>query len=317
MKLVVSDLSNIEGRVLAWVAGEKWKVEAFRAYDRGDGPDLYNITATSIIGGDPWKVKKKDRNVFGKVPDLACGFGGGEGAFGTFEKAYGVKMSDYWGTIQNNIDQQHIAKAKMNYTDWGSARAPDTPQALWIARDTVKLAWRARHPATVRLWYDVELAAKKAIRSPGQTFKVGKHLAIGVRKKAGRKYLLVKLPSGRYLCYFDPRLTSDGSISYMGIGTENEGSTVKAWVRLFTYGGKLVENIVQATARDVLYGCMPAAEAAGYAVVLHVHDELVTETADALTVDGLSKILAARVSWAPGLPLAAAGFEARRYKKED
>ena len=317
MKLIVSDLSNIEGRVLAWVAGEKWKVEAFRAYDRGEGPDLYNITATSIIGGDPWKVKKKDRNVFGKVPDLACGYGGGAGAFDTFEKGYGVVMSDHWDTIKQNIARKHITTAKKNYTEWGAARAPDVEQALWVARETVKQAWRSRHPATVKLWRAVEDAVRDAIGSPGGTFKVGKYLKIGVRTRARRKYLLVMLPSGRYLCYFDPKITSDGTISYMGMGTENEGSTTKAWFRLFTYGGKLVENIVQAIARDVLYGSMPAAEEAGYAIVLHVHDELVTEADDELTVDGLSDILSAPVVWAPGLPLAAAGFEAHRYKKED
>lgn len=314
LTLVASDLSNIEGRGLAYLAEEAWKLEAFRAFDAGTGPDLYNITATSIIGGDPWAVAKADRNVFGKVPDLACGYGGGPGAFETFEKAYGVNMLDHWPTIRQNVPVEHIEKARYNHEAWGRERAPDTPQALWVARETVKLAWRARHPATCRLWRAAEQAARDALENPGQTFGAGPHLKFGVRCAGGHRYLLVRLPSGRYLTYFDPRKSEKGTLSYMGMGDEGAG-TAKVWCRLHTYGGKIVENCTQAFARDVLAYNMPAIEDAGYRIVLTVHDEVVTEAGAHGSAEELSALLAHVPSWAATLPLSAEGFEAQRYRK--
>ena len=317
--LVAADLSNIEGRGLAFLANEKWKLEAFRAYDRGEGPDLYNITATSIIGGDPYEVSKKNRNAFGKVPDLFGGFEGGVGACQQFAKAYGIQMVDHWDTIQANTDPAHIASAKANYAKWGEEKAEDMEisKEEWIASETVKLAWRARHPATREFWKGTKNAVINAIQHPGEIFKAGPHIKVSVRRKGGHPYLLAKLPSGRYLTYFHPKLEGEGydmKISYMGDYRRTPASP-PIWGKVFSYGGKFVENFTQAFARDVMaYGMQPA-EDAGYAIVLTVHDEEVTES-EGGTAEELSAIMATVPPWAEGLPLAAAGFTATRYKKD-
>lgn len=317
MKIVASDLSNIEGRGLAWLAGEEWKLQAFRDYDAGTGADLYCITATSIIGGDPWKVEKKDRNVFGKVPDLACGYEGGAGAFETFEKAYGVDLLPYWPTIKQVADERLVRWAIGNYDKWGKEKAgPDVPRELWLARETCKLAWRARHPKTVALWKEAKEAAMAAIRAPGSAFTAGPRLKFCVKEHNGEPWLLCRLPSGKFLTYYRPRIGDSGSLSYEGLGTENEGSTARIWTRVYTYGGKLIENATQALARDILVANMPAIEAAGYQIVLTVHDEVVTEAPDDFTAARLAQIMSTVPEWAKGLPLAAAGFEADRYKKD-
>ena len=317
-KLEVADLSNIEGRMLAWVAGEQWKLKAFREFDAGTGPDLYNITATSIIGGDPWKVEKKNRNVFGKVPDLACGYQGGVAGFQTFAKAYGVRMADHWATIQEMIGEQLITKARMNFAQWGRQQVEELEisEAEWVASETCKLAWRARHPATVRFWYALQDAAKNAILTPGYVFEAGEFIKVKVIHHRDQRWLCVKLPSGRYLTYFDPRLV-DGSITYMGEAAE-EGKTTRQWVRVWTHGGKMTGNVCQTLARDILAPALLTAEKKGYTPILTVHDEVITEVddTDQYTADGLAEILATNPAWSTGLPLAAAAFEAKRYKKD-
>ncbi len=317
-KLEVADLSNIEGRVLAWLAGEHWKLKAFREYDAGTGPDLYNITAASILGGDPWKVSKKDRNVFGKVPDLASGYQGGVAGYQTFARAYGVRMADHWTTIQQQIGG-FIPKAKENLESFGRPQIAslEISETEWLASETCKLAWRGRHPATVRLWYGLQDAAKRAIAGGDAViYPVGEFLQVACTTHRGNRWLVVKLPSGRYLTYFDPKLI-DGSITYMGESAE-EGKTTRQWIRVWTHGGKMTGNCCQTIARDILAPALHVAEQRGYTPVLTVHDEVITEAPDTdeFTAQGLVDILANNPVWATGLPLSAAGFEAYRYKKD-
>ena len=129
--------------------------------------------------------------------------------------------------------------------------------------------------------------------------------------------MLIKLPSGRYLTYFEPDVKRDGAITYWGEAAE-EGSTIRVWVKCYTHGGKLTGNCCQTLARDQLAAAMPVAKREGYTPILTVHDELIAETddADRFSSDGLAAIMATNQSWNKGLPLAAAGFEAYRYKKE-
>ncbi len=317
-KLDVADLSNIEGRVLAWLAGEHWKLKAFREYDAGTGPDLYNITAASILGGDPWKVSKKDRNVFGKVPDLASGYQGGVAGYQTFARAYGVRMADHWETIQQQIGT-YIPKAMENLERFGRPQIEslEISEREWLASETCKLAWRGRHPATVRLWYGLQDAAKSAIAGgDGVVYPVGDFLRVACATHGGNRWLLVRLPSGRLLTYFDPKLI-DGSITYMGESAE-EGKTTRQWIRVWTHGGKLTGNACQTIARDILAPALFVAEERGYTPVLTVHDEVITEAPDTpeFSAEGLVKILATNPEWAVGLPLSATGFEAMRYKKD-
>jgi hypothetical protein len=612
-KLVAADLSNIEGRKLAWFANENWKLQAFRDYDAGAGPDLYNITATSIIGGDPWKVAKVDRNVFGKVPDLACfsattevltdhglkhivdvtvddrvwdgvqwtkhagviakgvrsvvvvdgievtpdhlmnvsgfwrpaqdlatcadtlsralatglanlpspgscgvlaavsepskpvapaaqttelpkltfgaahllgalralkrklsirrngtsvtkrsvptksiagacsteslrasiavatrmmlptrtmvvvasacshlgsrivgsffntslrcldgigqnlswtgatltsvtnpatcvlspsvktatiserfktynsgstnskpvydialagartrflvksdsgwlmahncGYRGGVAGFQTFAKGYGVRMADHWVTIQKLIDKEHVDRAIWGLKTWGRPQLDELEisETEWLASETCKLAWRGRHPMTVKLWGWIEEAAKRAIQNWGTVQKINNKLSVGCVTHHGQRWMCVRLPSGRFLTYFNPTLRTERSgdrvnqtIYYEGEASE-AGKTTRQWRDISTHGGKMTGNICQTSARDILAQALPEAEEAGYLPVLTVHDEGVTECPDTpnYNVEGLCAFLAKDRDWTVGLPLSAAGFEGYRYKKED
>lgn len=170
--------------------------------------------------------------------------------------------------------------------------------------------WRQANRNIVRFWYDVEEAAINAIQG-----KPGK-LDRGIRFERESDYLFITLPSGRRLAYYKPELRRDPvfdkmGVTYMGIGKDKRFSRQKA------YGGKLVENITQATARDCLRDAMAALDAAGYRIVFHVHDELV---ADMPTGTGslaeMEEIMCRELPWARGLPLRAAGFESEFYCKD-
>lgn len=310
-QICVSDLSNIEGRANAWLAIEKWKLEAFRAYDRGEGPDLYNVTAGSLIGKAAEEINKTERNIMGKVPELALGYQGGVGAFQTFSTAYGVKMADHWDVIRSSLDSKFVFKAVENFDAWGYKSGLDRQE--WIASEAVKLGWRNRHPAISRLWKLCEEAAVRAVRSPGTSYSVNGRLKFRCVKHRGFRYLLVRLPSGNFLCYFAPRVDEEGKLSYMG-----QDAVTKQWKRLSTYGGKIVENACQSLSRDVMGYNMPRIEAAGFQIVLTVHDEVVTETpiGDLYTAENLSANLRMVPEWAEGFPLAASGFVADRYQKD-
>lgn len=277
-KLVIADLSNIEGRVLAWLAGEQWKIEAFKAYDRGEGPDLYKVTAGRILGKEPADITKEERQTQGKVPELAGGYQGGVGAY--------RKMG---GKVFDAMSDEQI--------------------------EEIVYAWRKAHPRTKSLWYDIERAAKAAIREVGVSTEVRDLLRFDVKlDPLGNEWLRIRLPSGRYLSYLKPRIDEDsGQILYEGMN-----QYTRQWSVLETYGGKLTENIVQAIARDVFFCGMAAADSFGYNVVLRVHDELVCEVPDTddFTHEGLAGFMSLNPSWALGLPLAAAGFTTYRYRKE-
>lgn len=271
-KLVVSDLANIEGRMLAWLAGEEWKLDAFRAYDAGTGPDLYRLTYARSFGIRVEDVTPDQRQI-GKVEELALGYQGGPGAFESMAAAYGVSLS------------------------------LDT--VLVIVK-----AWRRAHPRIVKFWYAVEDTAKAAIQNPKRTYTVN-GVKFGVYTRGRYTWLVIVLPSGRALFYFEPRVTLEG-IEYTG---QIIGQT---WGRLLTYGGKLVENITQACARDVLFEGIAVADAAGFEIVLHAHDEIVAECPDTddWTVGQLGACLTAPAAWREGLPLAAAGYESTFYRKD-
>ena len=174
-------------------------------------------------------------------------------------------------------------------------------------------AWRAANPTIPKLWRTCELAAKTAIKE---------HRTVRIRHGIAFSYvngnLFVKLPGGRKLCYWGTRLRQDDmtgreSIVYMGVN-----QTTKQWQETETYGGKLVENIVQATARDCLAVAMTRVAALGYKIVMHVHDEMIVdvpiEDKDALTV--INKCMADPIDWAPGLPLKGDGYETPFYMKD-
>ncbi len=149
----------------------------------------------------------------------------------------------------------------------------------------------------------------KAVHRRGEVFAVGQHLKV----RCDGAWLRIRLPSGRYLCYLSPEVDAEGNCTFMGVD-----QYTRQWKRLRTHGGRLVENACQAVARDVMFYNMPAIEGAGYEIVLSVHDELLTETpnSDAFSSDVLAAMMARDPGWAKGLPLAAAGFETLRYRKD-
>lgn len=597
-KLVIADLSNIEGRVLAWLAGEQWKIEAFKAYDRGDGHDLYKVTAGKILGKDPADVTKEERQSQGKVPELAClgpdsqvltsngvkaitkvttadllwdgeewvAHGGlidrgsrstiwvegleatpdhkilvgqtwlsaqtvascpntlaqalatgleslpwsawssgrwaaygelwsaapaaqnltaskpaisakallrdvmaalrnllvsgsknisatqqsaqtmridGGSATGyqppstgattqtmaritttalagyafmsrgektaacflhtLFRLMAGTRQSLKWTGLTSIVATSRaicglLAGGRTGTTHGGPATCKRVSKSLRPVYDIANAgprnrftvltdggafvvhncgyqgalgaframggerveamtddaiqeivwAWRAQHPRTKALWYDIEAAAKQAIRNPGTLYDVRDGLLrFDVRTDHFRRdWLRMRLPSGRFLCYVDPKIDGgpcpacdgeglihdieqgvwvrcdicegrgrlgEGQITYSGVN-----QYTRKWQTLSTYGGKLTENAVQAIARDVFMTGMRRAEEHDYPVVLRVHDELVCEVPDhgGYTVEVLAGLMSTNPGWAIGLPLSAAGFETRRYRKE-
>ncbi len=304
-KLVVADLSNIEGRVLAWLAGETWKLDAFRAYDAGEGPDLYKVAYARTFGIKPEDVTKKQRQI-GKVLELAMGYQGGVGAFATFARGYGVDLDDMADHVKASCPADVWAAASEAS---GRAELGDLSVHAWTACEAVKVLWRRAHPAIVRFWASVADAACAVLRGVAPNIPAGR-----VRFSKVGTYLVCRLPSGRPLCYPAARVTSGRNcFEYYG-----QIQATRRWAYIGTYAGKIVENITQATARDVLAASLPDVERAGYAVVLSVHDELITECPDRpqFTAEGLARFMATPPAWAFALPLSAAGFESYRYKKD-
>lgn len=306
-KLCVSDLRNIEGRVIAWFAGEEWKLEAFRKFDRGEGPDIYVLAYAKSFGTAPDKVGESERQI-GKVQELMLAYGGSVGAYLTGAATYGFSVADLVEPVRAAAPRAAWDDAVSAY-EWFAKKEMTygLPIESWVACKMLVNAWRAAHPKTVELWGALQLAFASATVNPGQTFNAGPWLKV----RRDGSWLRARLPSGRYLCYLHPQVNND-ECSYMGVD-----QYTRRWSRLRTYGGKLAENVTQALARDVLLYAVPDIEREGYGVVLSIHDELITETPDTPTFssDRLSELMSAIPPWAPGLPLAAAGFETYRYRK--
>lgn len=310
-KLVVADLANIEGRVLAWLAGERWKLKAFAEFDAGRGQDLYKVAYGRSFGVPAETVEdgSAERQI-GKVQELMLGYQGGVGAYLTGAETYRIDLDALGEKVKESASAEAWAEAESR-REWLASKGILHTHGLdvetWLACQALVLAWRAAHPNTVALWKALEGAAKAACESPGTVFKSGGFVAF---RKDG-SWLRAALPSGRYVCYCQPKV-EDGKLTYLGVDP-----FTRRWQRLPTYGGKLAENVTQAVARDVLALGMQAAEAEGYEIVLTVHDELITEAPDteAFSVDRLASLLSRGAGWTAGLPLAAAGFEAYRYRK--
>lgn len=325
-KLVVSDLSNIEGRKLAWLAGEQWKLDAFRDYDtlildqngapiwdaaakdfKRRGPDLYKLAYARAFNISPDDVDKYQRQI-GKVMELGLGFGGGVAAFLTFALVYGLDLDELANAALPNIPRDVIREAKSWYDESVKRKATyGLSERVFIACDSLKRLWRRAHPATCDFWYELERTVRTAIATPQKTLYCG---YLKIRRDGA--WLRIQLPSGRALCYPSPSIEK-GNITYQGVNSYS-----RKWQRLKTYGGKLVENVTQAAARDVLAGNMPLIEDAGYSIVLTVHDEVITEAPDTddFNDKALSALLSTNPEWAPDIPLNAGGFEAYHYRKE-
>lgn len=366
-KLVVADLANIEGRMAAWLAGEEWKLDAFRAYDAGEGPDLYVLAYSKSFNVDPATVGKGPKRQIGKVQELMFQYGGGVGAWLTGAATYGIdldQMSEQvWDTLpqwakdeaesfmhwlyesaekkyRKAIDdlktevlqgvnwpeftskpseeqwKQHIADKKAGIESAFEAAKLKVRFGLsektFITCDAIKRLWRKAHPQISSYWTELEDAVKYCIANPNETLTCRK---LKIRRSGA--WLRICLPSGRELCYpgigVETKGAKAGQIYYTG-----QDAYTKQWGKVYTYGGKLFENVVQAAAADQLVECLPIAESQAYDVVLTIHDEMVCDVPNdpAFSASGLAAVMTSDLEWNAGLPLAAAGFETDRYHKE-
>lgn len=341
-KLIVADYSNVEGRGLAWLAGEETALDTFRS-----GLDIYCVTAGKMFALDPDHIKKnrKDLRQIGKACELGLGYGGGVAAFLTFAKNLGLDLYAMAETMKGTFPDHIWAAAKRGYEyariqeknkkgfAGQKAERPsyDLPKNVWLTCDSIKRMWRESHPKTCAFWNDLESAAMNAIKNPGKSYWAGAEVrengdrAIRIRRTKGKDgspgwWLQVELPSGRILSYpgigISVEKQVDGpddwglseaayrEVTYCErIRYMGENQTTRQWSKQYTYGGKLSENVTQALCRDLLANALVTVEEAGWPVVLHVHDECVCEVPN--TPD---YTLAELGSMMCDLPVWAAGF---------
>lgn len=276
-KLVDADFSAIEARVISWLAGEQWRLEVFRTHGK-----IYEASASQMFGVPIEKIKKGNPEYAlrqkGKVAELALGYQGSSGAL--------VAM----GALKMGIPESDL---------------PDI-----VSR------WRESNRRIVDLWYSLESAAVSVIESGSPAGVRNLILMREIDPANGLDYLTITLPSKRKLYYAHPSLTTNEwnkpSILYYG-----SNQTTKQWSQLETYGGKLVENVVQAIARDCLAVAIEHLEAAGFPVVFHVHDEVVIDIPeDKANLDEVVRLMTPPIPWAPDLPLNADGWIGDFFKKD-
>jgi DNA polymerase len=266
-RFIVADFSAIEARIIAWFAGEKWRMDVFE-----NGGDIYCASASQMFhvpvekNGINGHLRQK-----GKIAELALGYGGSVGALKSM------------GALQMGVLEEEL--------------------------QPLVTAWRQSNPRIVKLWWDVDKAAMVAVRQKTATE------THGIRFTYQSGMLFITLPSGRNLVYVKPRIGvnqfGSDAITYEGVGG------TKKWERIESYGPKFVENIVQATARDILTEAMLRLSASSFEIVMHVHDEAVLEVPlGKSSVDEICQIMAVKPKWANGLLLSADGYECEFYKKD-
>ena len=275
-KFIISDFSAIEARVIAWLAGEEWVNEVFATHGK-----IYEATASQMFNVPIDKIKKGNPEYElrqrGKVATLALGYQGGESAL-----------------IAMGADRMGLSDEEL--TD-------------------IKVRWREANKNIVRLWYAVGDAVIQAMNGNGTQYVRGLEIQREWDMMYGLDFITIKLPSGRKLYYPKPFLQTNqfgkDALHYYGVN-----QTTKKWEVNSTYGGKLVENIVQAIARDCLAETLLRLYEKNYDVVMHIHDEVVIDAYDSEKLEDVNNILAEPITWAPGLILKGAGFESKYYMKD-
>ena len=267
-RFVVSDFSAIEARVLAYLAGEDWRMEVFR-----QGGDIYCASASRMFHvpvvkhGVNGHLRQK-----GKIAELALGYGGGVGALKSM------------GALEMGVPEEELP--------------------------ALVDSWRQANHNVTKFWRRTEQAAKAALEGKEGTLPHG----LQFYRRDG--VLFCQLPSGRAIAYADPQLrpsaTGGTEITYLGMETGT-----RRWARLSTWGGKLVENIVQAVARDCLAESIFRLEKRGYPIVFHVHDEVILDLAEGISsAEEVAEIMGEPIGWAPGLLLKAEAYETPFYRKD-
>jgi DNA polymerase len=287
-RFIPVDFSAIEARVIAWMAWCEWRLDVFATHGKiyeASAEQMFNLPAGSVTKKSPYRQK-------GKISELALGYQGGAGALKTM------------GALEMGLTEDEL--------------------------EPIKVAWRAANPEIVNLWYACERAAKQAVGSKAMvplTIAGGRTRLVFAYESG---FLTITLPSKRKLFYVKPRietedlyretsaggryvLASTGSLTYEGMDQKT-----KQWTRLPTYGGKLVENITQAVARDCLAEAMLALDAEGYPQLFTVHDEDIVELpySSPKGLKDVEAVMGRPIAWAKDLPLRGDGFETEYYMKE-
>lgn len=275
-KFVVADFSAIEARVIAWLAGEQWRQEVFATHGK-----IYEASASQMFGVPIELIKKGNPEYAlrqkGKVAELALGYGGSSGAL--------IAM----GALDMGLEEKELA-------------------------DVVR-RWRNANKRITDLWYGIENAVIKLMETGETQGLKGIIFNREIDLIYGQDFLTIKLPSGRKLYYPKPHLKENrfgsNALHYFGVN-----QTTKKWEVQETYGGKLVENIVQAISRDCLAVTLKRLEAEGLQTVMHIHDEAVIDADPNVDLDKVCELMGQPIEWAPGLLLKAAGFESSYYMKD-
>lgn len=270
-RFIVSDFSAIEARIIAWIAGEKWRLDVFSGHGKiyeASASQMFSVPIEEIDKGSVLRQK-------GKIAELALGY---QGSVGALKQMGALKMGLAEKELKPLVDN-----------------------------------WRSKNSKIVQFWYNTEQKVMEAIANR-TTVQINQY--VKAIYKSG--ILFLELPSGRKLAYPKPKIMDhDKFPGRQKITFEGMNGTTKQWSRIDTYGGKLVENIVQATARDCLAHSMLLLDKAGYDIVMHVHDEVVIEIED--DRDDLKKvtdIMGQDIPWAKGLPMKADGFYCEYYQKD-
>lgn len=275
-KFVVADFSAIEARVIAWLAGEQWRQEVFATHGK-----IYEASASQMFGVPIELIKKGNPEYAlrqkGKVAELALGYGGSSGAL--------IAM----GALDMGLEEKEL---------------PD-----------VVRRWRNANKRITDLWYGIENAVIKLMETGETQGLKGIIFSREIDLIYGQDFLTIKLPSGRKLYYPKPHLKENrfgsNALHYFGVN-----QTTKKWEVQETYGGKLVENIVQAVSRDCLAVTLKRLESEGLQTVMHIHDEAVIDADPNVDLDKVCELMGQPIEWAPGLLLKAAGFESSYYMKD-
>ncbi len=275
-KFVVADFSAIEARVIAWLAGEQWRQEVFATHGK-----IYEASASQMFGVPIELIKKGNPEYAlrqkGKVAELALGYGGSSGAL--------IAM----GALDMGLEEKEL---------------PD-----------VVRRWRNANKRITDLWYGIENAVIKLMETGETQGLKGIIFSREIDLIYGQDFLTIKLPSGRKLYYPKPHLKENrfgsNALHYFGVN-----QTTKKWEVQETYGGKLVENIVQAISRDCLAVTLKRLETEGLQTVMHIHDEAVIDADPNVDLDKVCELMGQPIEWAPGLLLKAAGFESSYYMKD-
>ena len=335
------DFSNIEGRLNAWFAGEQWKLDAFRDADSGGGYDLYNIAYAKSFGGSPESLGETERQI-GKTQELAFGYQGSVGAWLRFDPrpdlVTRISKDSFGGT-----DAWRKASEQFDRSRSHLGLTPDQ----WIAIKVNVNSWREANSRIVQSWWDLQDAALQAVDCPGHLVNVLDN-KVGYMVSDG--FLWCRLPSGKLLAYAKPgiiemreeyvidengepipveelttlelhdKLEAGAKIKQgrtrMQVTFEGTNQKTRTWGRQYLYGGLQTNNIVQGTARELLRFAMHNIEDAGYPIVLHVHDETLSEVDEGFgNVKEYAALMSIVPPWLEGLPLTAKAWTDKRYVK--